>query len=122
MKKTSYQFAVEINNEALDAMERLSVGVRCFLPDNGNIILEAKEKLANMEDWERKHKQSCMNYIVDIVSPGYENIYSFLATEFDPEQLKNLGLINEEECKESLRFLRKMRTLSNRVCRFDAAL
>ena len=47
MKKTSYQFAVETNTEALDAMERLSVGARCFLPDNGNIILEAKEILDN---------------------------------------------------------------------------
>lgn len=122
MKKTSYEFAIGVVNNAIEAMKTLSEDCVVFLPDEGNILSEAKNKLERMEDWERVQKHPCMAYIVDVVTPTYSNIFNFLATEYKPNELYNSGLISGEELVAANAFVRKMNRLSNQVVRFDAAL
>lgn len=122
MKKTSYDFCVRVVNEAIEAMKTLSENCVVFLPDEGSILSEAKNKLERMEDWERAQKHPCMAYIVDVASPIYSDIFNFLATEYKPNELYNSGLISDEELIAAKAFVRKMKCLSNQVAHFDATL
>ena len=122
MKKTSYEFCVQVVNEAIESLKTLSEDCTVFLPDNGNIIREAKTKLDNMEEWERNQKHPCMAYVVDVAAPTNKNIFDFLATEYKPRELYSDGLISGEELVTALWFVRKMRMLSNRTAHFDATL
>ena len=116
MKQTPYEFCVEVNNEAIKAYEGLSAA-KSFVPVEG--FFDAKRYIDGMEDYE-KGRTDCLAYIIDTAAPEYRNIYDFVASAINPEDLK--PVLSPAEFKNIKQFVRKMRTLSNRVQRFEAAL
>lgn len=118
MKKSAYEFCVEVNNEAIAAFNKLATENTVFLPSGGDLLFHAKEMLDGMEQFEREHRTQAMAYIVDVID---SNIYDALA-DFNPDNLLALYLINAEEAKKMKAFKRKMIRLSNRVKAFDKKL
>ena len=116
-KLTAYEFAVQVNNEAIEAFNKLTEGT-VFIPFEGNSLFEAKEKLDNMDQFEREHRTHAMAYIVDVID---SNIYDALS-DFDPDDLLAQHLITDDGAKKMKAFKRKMVQLSNRVKAFDKKL
>ena len=115
---TAYEFAVKTNNEALELFEKLG-NLQSLTFCSGENLYQAKEKLACMEDYEKKHRTQAMAYIVDSMG---ENIYERLIWQFNPQEMLHVGLITKDDVKKCAEFRRKMVQLSNRVKAFDKKL
>ncbi len=117
-KLSAYDFAVKVNNEAINLLKELGSTI-IFTYCSGQHIYDAEIKLNEMEEYEKEHRTLAMAYIVEYDG---KNIYENLVAEFNPEFLVSSGLIGEKDLKHAKDFKRKMLQLSCKVKRFDAAL
>ena len=117
-KLTAYMFARLVNDEAIDLFEKAGA-LQIFTYCSGEHLYNAKNKLNELEDYEREHRTLAMAYIVEFDG---KTIYENLVEDFNPEWLVSVGLIPETDLKTAKEFKRQMLRISAKVKRFDAAL